>query len=98
VEFDRLTFADRDSGERLTVDMNMTFTGKNSSTVKLHNLVVAEIKREGRLLNPEFFQFMKKTAIRPAKFSKYCLGLVMTKKNLKYNRFKKYLLNINKLN
>lgn len=98
VEFDRLTFADRYSGERLTIDINLSFTGKNSSTGVMHNLVVAEIKREGRTLNPRFFQFLKTMAIHPTKFSKYCLGLAMTEKNLKYNRFKKYILKINKLN
>lgn len=97
VEFDRLTFADRNSGERLTVDINLTFTGKDSSTGVMYNLVVAEIKREGRTLNQRFFQFLKTMAIQPTKFSKYCLGLAMTEKNLKYNRFKKYILKINKL-
>lgn len=98
VEFDRLTFADRNSGERLTIDTNLTFTGKGSSTGIMHNLVVAEIKRESRTLNQRFFQFLKTMAIHPTKFSKYCLGLAMTEKNLKYNRFKKYILQINKLN
>jgi hypothetical protein len=98
VEFDRLTFADRNSGERVTFDLNLTFKGKGSSTMEIHNLVVAEIKREGRALNPRFFQFLKSMAIYPTKFSKYCLGLAMTEKNLKTNRFKKYILKINKLN
>jgi hypothetical protein len=98
VEFDRLTFANRNSGERLTIDINLTFTGKETSTIGIHNLVVAEIKREGRTLNQRSSQFMKAMAIYPTKFSKYCLGLAMTEKNLKYNRFKKYLLKINKFN
>ncbi|MBN1904948.1 MAG: polyphosphate polymerase domain-containing protein [Deltaproteobacteria bacterium] len=98
VEFERLTFADRYSGERLTLDINLSFTGKDSSTGKMHNLVVAEIKRENRTLNQRFLRFLKTMAINPTKFSKYCLGLVMTENNLKYNRFKKYILKINKLN
>jgi hypothetical protein len=98
VEFDRITFADRNSGERLTIDSNLTFTGKNSSTGEISNLIIAEIKRESRTLNQRFFQFLKTMSIYPTKFSKYCLGLAMTEKNLKYNRFKKYILEINKLN
>ncbi len=98
VEFERITFADRYSGERLTIDTDLSFTGKDSSTGVMHNLVVTEIKREGRTLNPRFFKFLKPMAIHPTKFSKYCIGLVMTWKSLKYNRFKKYILKINKLN
>ena len=41
---------------------------------------------------------MKQIGIRPNNFSKYAIGSVLTNSDLKYNRFKERLIQLNKIN
>lgn len=98
MNFDRITLANHENKERLTVDLNLTFTNKNSFQKKIDNLVIAELKSERYSFNSEFTQCLKGFKIYPAKFSKYCIGIAVTEKNIKCNRFKKKILKLNKMN
>lgn len=98
MNFDRITFANHENKERLTIDLNLTFTNKNSLQKKIDTLVIAELKSEKYSFNSQFTQYLKRLKIYPVKFSKYCIGIALTEKNIKYNRFKKKLLKLNKLN
>ena len=98
VNFDRITFADHVNKKRLTIDLNLSFTNKNSFQKKLDNLVIAELKSDNCSCNSQFSQYLKGLKIYPARFSKYCIGLAVTEKNIKSNRFKKNLLKLNNLN
>ena len=95
IEFERITFANQFNKERLTLDTNLTYTDSNSLRQKLDNLVIAELKSEKFSLNSQFFQYLKKLKIYPIRFSKYCIGIAITEKNIKCNRFKKKLLKLN---
>jgi len=97
--FDRITLVGKVFNERLTLDLNLSFSleGKNE---KINNLVIAELKQEKVTRNSPFYRIMKKRLIRPLRISKYCTGLIkmLGSKNIKYNRFKKKLLQIEKIN
>ena len=46
-----------------------------------------------------FYQLIKEKQIRPNRISKYCIGVIKLfgKENVKYNRFKKKLIKLKKI-
>ena len=66
----------------------------------MKSLVIAELKQESLDRNSPFYKLMKKERIRPYRLSKYCIGSVEIygEEVLKFNRFKKKLLFLNKIN
>ncbi|MBN1626599.1 MAG: polyphosphate polymerase domain-containing protein [Deltaproteobacteria bacterium] len=97
ISFNRITFGNLINKERLTFDVNLTYTDKQMNSKKINNLVIAEIKSENTSMNSPFFQYLKSIKIFPSRFSKYCMGIAMMEKDIKHNRFKKKLLKLNKL-
>lgn len=97
-QFNRITLVGEDPIERLTLDINLEF-GMEDHLEKLDNIVIAELKQEKASRNSPFYSILKAKQIRPNRISKYCIGLIklMGKDNVKYNRFKKKLLILNKL-
>ena len=97
--FQRITLVSKTSKERLTLDFNISF---HMGEIKrnFHQLVIAELKQENLDRNSPFYRLMKKEHIRPYRLSKYCIGSVEIYGNevLKFNRFKKKLLFLNKIN
>jgi hypothetical protein len=85
--------------ERLTFDFNIAFE-KDGVKKSFKQLIIAELKQEDLNRNSVFFQLMKEKQIRPYRLSKYCLGSVEIygEDKLKFNRFKKKLLYLNKIN
>lgn len=96
-EYSRITFANHAKKERLTIDTGLTYTGRNAGRHRFDNLVIAELKSEHNSLNTELFQHFKELKIFPTRFSKYCIGVAMTERNVKRNRFKKKLLKLTTL-
>lgn len=98
-KFRRITLVGKEHTERLTFDLDLEFKG-NDQESNLNNLVIAELKQERLSRNSPFYSIAKKMMIRPYRISKYCIGVIelFGKENVKYNRFKKKLLKINKLN
>ena len=96
--FTRITLVGKNNHERLTLDLNLTYK-KHDKEVKMNDLVIAELKQENLNRNSEFYKLTKRHLIRPFRVSKYCIGMItlLGKKNIKYNRFKKKLLKIDKL-
>jgi len=96
--FNRITLVGIHHVERLTFDINLQFTG-NNKVAEMDNLVIAELKQERLKRTSPFYTIMKRLLIRPYRLSKYCIGVIELygKENIKYNRFKKKLLKINKL-
>lgn len=97
--FKRITLVNKHSKERLTLDIELTFEW-NKHTSNMHELVIAELKQEQRDRTSPFYALMKKDLIRPFRISKYCIGIITTRdlKDVKYNRFKKKLIKIDKIN
>jgi hypothetical protein len=95
--FSRMTFVNKSEAERLTIDVDLSFSF-GAKEKKFEKLVVIEIKQEGKRLNTTINKVLKSMSILPTNFSKYCIGISNTLDNIKSNRFKEINLKINKLN
>ncbi len=96
--YQRITLVGKNINERLTLDINLSFR-KDEQTADLDYLAIAELKQAKVSRKSPFFKFMKERQIRPLRLSKYCIGILKISQDVdvKYNRFKKKLLKINKL-
>lgn len=86
--FQRITLVNRAMTERLTIDTDICFRNLiNENFAALPGLAVVELKRDGRTPSP-IRETLNELHVRPAGFSKYCMGCVLTDRELKQNRFK----------
>ena len=96
LEFSRITLTDNNFNERLTIDANLS--AKNGTSNKLFDqLIIAEIKQNKYNPKSDFIRILRNLKIQEMRFSKYCMGLLHVNNNLKYNRFKPRLIQINKI-
>jgi len=96
IEFSRITLADKNFNERLTIDMNLS--ALNGSTNKIFDqLVISEVKQKKYNSQSDFIKILRNFKIPEMRFSKYCMGMLNIYKEIKYNRFKPKLLEINKI-
>jgi hypothetical protein len=97
--FHRITLVNKVENERLTLDFDLTFRW-DDKTENFDNLIIAELKQESVNRNSAFFALMKTINIRPYRLSKYCIGSIELYggSRLKFNRFKKKLLTLKKIN
>lgn len=94
--FRRITLVGTDLPERITLDMDLSFRhGENEK--RLPFLGICEVKRDQLRASTPFMKILKDSHIYPASISKYCLGTLLLKQAVKYNRFKRSMLAINKL-
>jgi len=93
VNYSRLTFVNKQSAERITIDLGLEFL-KNEGVQGFNELVIAEVKQEKKKPSP-FLKIMKQLHIREGFISKYCLGVTVMYPNLKKNNFKSKLLHLN---
>lgn len=96
--FSRITFVHKTIPERLTLDVDISYQWEGSEK-EISNIVIAELKQHKAQRNSIFFQLMKTHQIRPLRISKYCIGIIKMygKSNVKYNRFKKKLITLKKI-
>lgn len=96
VYYERITLVNKDLSERVTIDLNLRFKhGGNEKSVP--NMVIIEIKQNKKSVLMPFIQLMKRHLITPVSISKYCLGIVLTVPNIKYNLFKSKFKRIEKI-
>jgi hypothetical protein len=88
--FTRYTFVNRSRPERLTLDVDLTFSDAEGNK-GLGNIVVAELKQDRSDRGSPFAELMRRLGIRPAGMSKYCVGMLMLERTEKYNGFKEVL-------
>jgi len=79
----------------LTIDFHLQFA-KDDNVKQLSNLVIAEVKQENVNRDSQVMKILKDFSIREASFSKYATGCALLNPQLKYNKFKKNLLYLNK--
>ena len=95
--FNRITLVNYDKTERLTIDFGIHFYNyPTEQRAAMDNIVVIELKRDGRCPSP-ILPLLRQLRIKPAGFSKYCVGASVTDPGLRINRFKKRLVKINKV-
>ena len=96
IEFFRITLTDNNFNERLTIDTNLSV--KNGVDSKIFDqLVISELKQNKYNPKSDFIKILRDFNIQEMRFSKYCMGVLHLNDNVKYNRFKPRLLQINKI-
>ena len=95
--FSRVTLVNKAKTERLTIDSGLRFNNLVSGVEKdMGNLVIVELKRDGLVYSP-VLEMLRQLRIHPHGFSKYCMGSALTNPELSVNRFKRKLIEINKI-
>lgn len=96
VSYRRITLMNPNTKDKITIDRNLYF--KNTvHDYQLDEVALIEVKTKKQSQMAFPIQLLKEMMIRNTNVSKYCLGLVLTRSNVKYNRFKKNILTINNL-
>ncbi len=96
VYFKRITLANKELTERVTIDTELNFV-KDQSSASYHNLIIVEIKQNSFDKNSKILKTLKDLGVSPNKISKYCVGQISCDANLKRNRFKAKIKNLNKI-
>ncbi|MDL2243423.1 polyphosphate polymerase domain-containing protein [Bacteroidales bacterium OttesenSCG-928-J19] len=87
-EFNRITLVNNRKTERITIDLSLTFHNYRTQEHRLmDDLVILELKQDG-WQRSDFLNILAKLRIKRSAFSKYCMGMIATDPNVKYNRFK----------
>jgi len=95
--FRRITLVNKGMTERLTIDVDLWFHNLYTGISRqMDDLVIIELKQDGGV--PSVAKdILTGLEIRPISISKYCLGSMLTDPELKHNRFKSKLIQINKV-
>jgi hypothetical protein len=94
VFYSRMTFVNRNSNERLTIDTGLSYSN-SSKKLTFSSLVIGETKQEKSGTSP-FISLMHNQHIRELSISKYCLGIANLVDGIKKNNFKFKIIQINK--
>ena len=94
--FYRMLLVNPDQAERITLDFNLRFSDR-VRRVDFGPVVIAEVKRKSSHEDSVFINWLHAAHQRPSSFSKYCLGLALLNPELKRNRLKPNLLQLQKL-
>lgn len=98
VKYNRMTLVSINGTiEKITIDTDISF--KNTyEKINIPEIAILEVKQKKFCrLTSLYKQFKTLNILFGTGFSKYCLGLSLADKNVKYNRFKPKILLINKL-
>lgn len=85
--FTRITLINKKFTERCTIDFDLKFT-IGDRMEKLDNLVIVEVKTEGKPANSPLAKALFTRRVKSSGFSKYCVGKALVDKQLKQNAFK----------
>ncbi|MGR3810507.1 polyphosphate polymerase domain-containing protein [Jiulongibacter sp. NS-SX5] len=86
VLYNRLTLVNKNSPERVTIDMNLNLQIDDHEST-FDDLVILEVKQD-RLRASKIKSVLRGFGIRPGTISKYCLGIISNEDDVRYNRFK----------
>jgi hypothetical protein len=88
--FQRMTLADFERQERITIDINLKF-GRGDQVISFPNLVIVEVKQRKFSLTSPIGRELHRLQLHPTHVSKYCVSMAMLYPELKHNRFKPIL-------
>ena len=94
--FRRMTLVSCSAGERLTIDLELSFFNPQRS-MSLSGIAIAELKQEVFQRNSAFLALLRHLGLRQTGFSKYCFGVAQLYSTVKNNTQKKKSLMIHKL-
>lgn len=93
-QFQRITLVNKAHTERLTIDFGLCFKNFDSGVEhELPRTVIIELKRDGRQPSP-ILPLLRQLRVKPAGFSKYCIGTALTNPDVRVNNFKLRLINL----
>jgi hypothetical protein len=95
VDYSRITLVNRSMPERITLDLNLTFSD-NDGRQEIPRLVIAEVKQERSRKSP-FVQILHENQIREGTVSKYCWGLISLRSDLPHHHFKTKIRALHKI-
>lgn len=98
IDFERITLANKDFSERITIDTQLFF--KSATSGKEHkneDLCIIEVKQSKVHRNSMIMKTLHEHKVYPLRLSKYCLGLISLKQQLKHNAFKEKLRALTKI-
>jgi len=93
INYQRITLVG--AAERVTIDINLEFV-QNGLHLPMKNLAIAEVK-QSKLSPSPIFEILKQEKLRETSISKYCLGIVSTRPQVKHNNFKQKIRTIKKI-
>ncbi len=96
VEYNRITFVDKNFSERMTIDTDLRVSHKQQNHY-FENLIIIELKRDQGNKNSQAEKVLKSMRCKKNGFSKYCIGVAKTHENVKKNLFKEKFRLIEKL-
>jgi hypothetical protein len=91
--FDRICLLSTERAERLTIDLDLAVDA-SADTIDIPRIAIAELKQErfGEAARESgFLRAMRGMGFRPTAFSKYCIGLLLARPEIKHNLFKPQL-------
>jgi hypothetical protein len=88
--FQRITLADFERQERITIDINLEF-GRDDQVIAFPDLVIVEVKQRKFSLASPIGRELHRLQLHPTHISKYCVSMAMLHPELKHNRFKPIL-------
>ena len=94
--FKRLTLVHKTAQERLTIDFNLRFSN-DKNCAELPQLAIIELKQDKFSVSSDFYKLLREEGIQPSGMSKYCTGMILLTPDLKHNRFKSNMLNLERI-
>lgn len=92
VNYSRMTFVNKFSQERLTVDTNLQYIKTDGQdtplTITFPNMIIAEAKRDKISSVSPFIRLIRAAGAREGAISKYCFGIYHLFEEVKKNNFK----------
>ncbi|MBQ8493473.1 MAG: polyphosphate polymerase domain-containing protein [Alistipes sp.] len=94
--FLRITLVNSALSERITIDLDLRYADYRSGhTAAIEGMAILELKQDG-LTRSTMKELLRNMRIAPLKVSKYCLATALTVEEIKKNRFKLKLRDIEK--
>ena len=98
VNYSRMTFVNKFSEERLTMDVNLNYIRANDNqNISFPHMVIAEAKRANASYISSFIRMVRRNGIREGSISKYCFGIYNLFDSVKKNNFKPRVRFIHKM-
>lgn len=94
--FSRITLVSKHRQERLTLDIDYRH-GWQGQEGSLPGIAIAEVKQRKFSFDSDFLEQLRPLSIRSGGFSKYCTGIADVYPQVKYNRFKRRFLMLERL-
>lgn len=97
--FNRITLVNKDKTERCTIDVNLSFKNPEApdKEIPVNDIAIIEVKQSKSSILNGIIASLRTMHINPSSISKYVLGLILTRPDVKHNSFKPLLHKISKI-